>query len=251
MFFADIWPNLTTPRRAEIAHSAFLIALCALFLPIVEKGYGLVVATCGKICCCCRRDGEEFSAREACFALMAFVLALPSVILTFIGVASNLDGMAAATASAVNAADEGLADVLDSGDAIVDAMGSAADDIVRGDLGSAVAEAAADVASDLLYYDRVGRERRSRDHCAAAAAESAATEVAMSESDDGGESGHCGSGEDLQIERYCSELGAQVSVVVDTTPASEAERPGFSWLEDMVAENEDVARGDDAVRMPH
>ena len=118
-FFTDD-PSVT----AALRQFAFFSALAALFLPVVVAFYDAVVV---QISLLCRKSrGEEFSWKSACFALIALLLTIPSIISRFAGVDASLG-------SGIDAMVEGgaaLESVADDADELAEMSCRAADGMV-------------------------------------------------------------------------------------------------------------------------
>ena len=136
------------PEQALIAQTvAFCFAILAMFLPLFGKFYDAIILQISRIC------RGELSMRAACFALVALLLTIPTMISTFCGCSeANIGGE-----------DDTVAGVLDEANATAE---TAFDDAVEApplnrnlssmgdsvqDLFAGAADMASDVVSDLFW----------------------------------------------------------------------------------------------------
>ena len=192
--------------QLKLQEQAFLVALVALFLPIFEKGYDAFIVQIST--CLRKKKGEKFSFSQAAFAMAAFLLQLPSLILSFMGISAELDSLGQVD-EGLEAGETGVDDVFGSvdTDGVVDGLNDAYVDSTAAQIVDAAQEIG-NASSDGAYLERIAnRAREALPPTFAARDDAEATPAAAVESQS----------------ESCS-------------IASTTQRPGFSWLERAVDE---------------
>jgi len=195
--------------QLKLHEQAFLIELVALFLPVVEKGYDAFIV---QISICLRRKkGEQFSFSQAVFAMVGFLLQLPNLILSFLGITASLDSLEQVD-EGLEAGETGIDDVVASieTDGLVDALSDAH---ATCSSASNIAQGISDAFSDAAYLQRIdGATRR----------DLFSTTSERNHAD--------GSPADVSKSASCSGSSGMQQHGSPTGPTP-LQRPGFSWLE--------------------